>query len=1516
MTARLLRDEIAHHLAALQQRSTLTALQSARLAAILDTLADDGRFLLRAALDAAEFPAGDARGQEAFQDFRKRVNHAAAQAGVDLRLELDSRKAPPDQRHGWFTGGDLVDAGIASFTGQAAGRTGIDHPVTPEVAELGRSRRTRVYVSVAPTDTVMARKVGVLLRQLREALALDRERSWEVADSGSVGLGEDPEAVRDRLCAQADLRLVLVSPGYLVDAAPERARTLDSPGRVVAFALSGLPDGPLDLGPLRRHDVRRRMEPWDELTRTDQRRRYVADVVDEIRRALRPSRVTAEDRTPDEPLTQWSASLARSRRAGDSAVLIEPESAETTLRESRLDRSGSAHGPALPAVARLVDWARAEETGAPRLCALLGDVGMGKTTTAKLFTQRLLELRAGGTRCPLPILFDLRDVRITSLAATMTLDHILDGMLNANRPASVPRDRLSAEVVRRRLGQGDAVVVFDGLDEVLVHLSPHDQQLFTRQLWRALGEGSGAKMLLTCRTQYFRTIREEITYFTGEGRAGLRGEDYLALLMLPFREEQVREYLTANLDRDAGWVDGFLDTIAAVHDLPDLARRPLTLRLIADQVEFIETAKLAGRTLRSVDLYGEVVERWLSRDSGKHTFTPEHKQLLMENIAAELWRSGRNSWEAAEVDSWLLDVLDLRPDLQRHYRERVPDLWKADFRTATFLTREDDGDTFAFGHRSLAEYFLARHLLRTLIEAGSTTGRGLDALAIPVPSPETLDFLGQSIAAAPAEHRSAALAGLDRIRRRYLPQASELALAYALRAADHGHPHQSLVGLRLAGARLSGWAIGTQGHDDTRLPMTGADLTGADLRRATLHRVDLTRADLSGADLTCAELHSSRLTSARFDGARAIGTIVRECALDGTEIARAATYRTQILRCTPAPQPAPGLLIAPLPGGGQQAARDVSPLRPLTGNTGGVWAVAWSPDGTRLLTGGYGGAQVWDAATAEPLHRLTGHTGGVWAVAWSPDGTRLLTGGEDSTVRVWDAATAEPLHQLTGHTGGVWAVAWSPDGTRLLTGGDGGARIWDTATAEPLHQLTGHTGGVWAVAWSPDGTRLLTGGEDSTVRVWDAATAEPLHQLTGGVQAVAWSPDGTRLLTGGDGDARIWDAATAEPLHQLTGHTGRVQAVAWSPDGTRLLTGGYGDARIWDAATAEPLHQLTGHTGRVQAVAWSPDGTRLLTGGVASTVRVWDAATAEPLHQLTGHTDWMQGVAWSPDGTRLLTGGYGGARVWDAATAEPLHQLTGHTGGVWAVAWSPDGTRLLTGGDGARVWDAATAEPLHQLTGHTGTGSVGGGLVPRRHPPAHRWRRRAGLGCRHRRTPAPAHRPHRRSVGGGLVPRRHPPAHRWRRRAGLGCRHRRTPAPAHRRGTGGGLVPRRHPPAHRWRRRAGLGCRHRRTPAPAHRPHRPSAGGGLVPRRHPPTHRRRRQHCPGLGRRHRRTFAPAHRPHRLGTGGGLVPRRHPPTHRQRRQHRPDLGRHQRAASRVHDRHPARGRARGLRRHHG
>jgi len=45
---------------------------------------------------------------------------------------------------------------------------------------------------------------------------------------------------------------------------------------------------------------------------------------------------------------------------------------------------------------------------------------------------------------------------------------------------------------------------------------------------------------------------------------------------------------------------------------------------------------------------------------------------------------------------------------------------------------------------------------------------------------------------------------------------------------------------------------------------------------------------------------------------------------------------------------------------------------------------------------------LWDLTSYQQVAELRGHTDYVHAVAFSPDGTQLVSGSGDSTVRVWD----------------------------------------------------------------------------------------------------------------------------------------------------------------------------------------------------------------------------------------------------------------------------------------------------------------------------------------------------------------------------------------------------------------------------------------------------------------------------------------------------------------------------------
>jgi WD40 repeat protein len=389
------------------------------------------------------------------------------------------------------------------------------------------------------------------------------------------------------------------------------------------------------------------------------------------------------------------------------------------------------------------------------------------------------------------------------------------------------------------------------------------------------------------------------------------------------------------------------------------------------------------------------------------------------------------------------------------------------------------------------------------------------------------------------------------------------------------------------------------------------------------------------------------------------------------------------------------------------------PLKTLRGHLEDVTAVAFSPDGQRIVTGSWDQtAKVWEAASGRELLSLKGpkgHSAPIWCVAFSPDGQRIVTGSWDQTAKVWEAASGRELLTLEGHSAPIRSVAFSPDSQRIVTGSwDQTAKVWEAASGRDLLTLGGTNGNVDSVAFSPDGQRIVTGLGDSTAKVWEAVSGRELFTLKGHghqVRSVGFSPDGQRIVTGSDDQtAKVWEAVNGRVLLTLKGHGAEIYCVAFSPDGQRIVTGSWDQtAKVWEAASGRELLTLKGHSAAIWSAAFSPDSQRIVTGSWDQTAKVWEAASGGDLLPLLGRTDTIRSAAFSPDGQRIVTGGGDNtAKVWEVASGRELLTLKGHSAAIWSVAFSRDGQRIVTGSDDqtAEVWEAASGRGLLPLKGH------------------------------------------------------------------------------------------------------------------------------------------------------------------------------------------------------------------------
>jgi WD40 repeat protein len=440
--------------------------------------------------------------------------------------------------------------------------------------------------------------------------------------------------------------------------------------------------------------------------------------------------------------------------------------------------------------------------------------------------------------------------------------------------------------------------------------------------------------------------------------------------------------------------------------------------------------------------------------------------------------------------------------------------------------------------------------------------------------------------------------------------------------------------------------------------------------------------------------------------------------------------------------------------------RDRSLLRVFSGHTGFVASVAFSPDGSLILTGSRDEtARLWKAESGQLLGILPDHDGTVWDVAFSPKGDLIATRSSSGTVRLWKTDNRQLLSTFSADY-----MTFSPKGNFILTGSENGKiQLWRVSNGqlEFLDALQCHIEGSLAAAFSPDESQIraglgtegiltavfspdesliLAGLANGTVQLWQRSNGELLSTLRVGssqkmsilgidipvsdLSTLAFSRDEKLVLTvtSTSRTIELWQLSDGQLLGTLQGPTERINCAVFSPDSSLVLAGSEDHtARLWQVSDYQPLAVFSGHTSAIQSVAFSPNGNQVLTGGEDQQARLWQIDNTPLSSNQESQTDQIACVIFSPDGSVALTGSDNGTtRLWQTENGNLLATWEGHTQSVNSLAFSPDGSLALTGSaDGtAKLWQVSSGQLLATLehtseddVGHISEGEIEGELL-------------------------------------------------------------------------------------------------------------------------------------------------------------------------------------------------------------
>ncbi|XP_017080062.2 actin-interacting protein 1 [Drosophila eugracilis] len=406
-----------------------------------------------------------------------------------------------------------------------------------------------------------------------------------------------------------------------------------------------------------------------------------------------------------------------------------------------------------------------------------------------------------------------------------------------------------------------------------------------------------------------------------------------------------------------------------------------------------------------------------------------------------------------------------------------------------------------------------------------------------------------------------------------------------------------------------------------------------------------------------------------------------------------------------------------------------------------VQAVRYSPDGKFFASAGFDGKVfLYDGTSSELVGEFgsPAHKGGVYALAWKPDGTQLLTCSGDKTCRLWTVETRELVSEfIMGTTVDDQQVSCLWQGENLITVSLSGVITYLNVAdpSKPLRVVKGHNKPITVLGLSDDRSTIYTGSHDGVVTNWNSGSGTN-DRITGtghgnqinGIAAwgdfvytcgiddslrqfsvegnsytdyvvklncqprglailrneniialacikeltlvqdqkkifslpikyeassIAVNADTSDVAVGGD-DQKLHiyslKGGVLEPKTELD-HLGAVTDVSYSPDLKYLVAcDAHRKVVLYSVEEYKPAHNKEWgfHSARVNTVAWSPNSLLVASGSLDTTIIIWSVANpakhtiiknAHPQSQITR-------LVWLDNNTVISTGQDCNTKVW------------------------------------------------------------------------------------------------------------------------------------------------------------------------------------------------------------------------------------------------------------------------------